>query len=199
MFKVKNIFTALFLSTSLFLNTAVLAETTIYDIKGNLPDLKFDLKKIDNDHFTEKNLQGKIVLVFFGYASCPDICPTTMAELSELRNSLNKEQVEAMQIIFISVDPHRDTPKVLQAYVDAFNNGAIGLTGSEKEIADIAKRYRVAYQIGKPKPGDDVNNYEVMHAQGIYIFDRHGKARLLSSNGEDTDKIKQKLETLFND
>lgn len=170
--------------------------TTVYNIKGNLPDLQFELQGL-NKVINAKDLQGKTVLVFFGYASCPDICPTTMAELSILKKSLTVQQQNNLQIVFISVDSHRDTPEILQAYVDAFDSGAIGLTGSTNQIAEIAKRYRVAYQIEKPKPGANANNYEVMHAQGIYIFDEKGKARLLASNAENTELLKEKLLELW--
>lgn len=169
--------------------------TTVYNIKGNLPDLKFKLQGL-NRTVNAEDLQGKAVLVFFGYASCPDICPTTMAELGVLKKSLGEQQ-DKVKIVFISVDPHRDTPEILQAYVDAFDNDALGLTGSAEQIAEIAKRYRVAYQIEKPKPGADANNYEVMHAQGIYIFDEKGKARFLASNAENTELLREKLLQLW--
>lgn len=169
--------------------------TTVYNIKGNLPDLKFELQGLHHSVKAE-DLQGKVALVFFGYASCPDICPTTMVELSILKKSLG-EQKDKVKIVFISVDPHRDTPEILQAYVNAFDNDALGLTGSAEQIAEIAKRYRVAYQIEKPKPGADANNYEVMHAQGIYIFDEKGKARFLATNAENTEQLKEKLLQLW--
>lgn len=171
---------------------ATSTDTKIYDIKGNLPDLQFNLQGV-NGIVSEKEIRGKVAVVFFGYASCPDICPTTMADLATLRQSIDAKLLDEMQIIFISVDPHRDTPQILQAYVDAFSSGAIGLTGTSKQIADIAKRYRVAYQIAKPAPGAEDNNYEVMHAQGIYIFDKQGKARFLASNADDTEYLKEKL------
>lgn len=171
---------------------AVDINTKVYNIKRNLPDLHFSLEGT-HGKVNEQALKGKVALVFFGYASCPDICPTTMADLSSLRRSLDPKLAANLQILFISVDPHRDTPKIIQAYVDAFDNGAIGVTGTAEEIADIAKRYRVAYQISKPAPGAADNNYEVMHAQGIYIFDKQGHARLLASNADDTELLKENL------
>ncbi|MDY3331883.1 MAG: SCO family protein [Pelistega sp.] len=170
--------------------------TTVYNIKGNLPDLKFELQGL-NKTVNAEDLKGKATLVFFGYASCPDICPTTMAELATLKKSLGEHE-DKVQIVFISVDPHRDTPEILQAYVDAFESGGLGLTGTTEQIAEVAKRYRVAYQIEKPKPGAAENNYEVMHAQGIYIFDEKGKARFLASNAENTELLKEKLLQLWN-
>jgi len=164
------------------------AGSTIHPIRGFLPDLDFELVAAGGKTITEKDFEGKVVMMFFGYASCPDICPTTMAQLSMVMESLG-EQAEQARVLFVSVDPHRDTPEILQAYVDAFDNRhAIGLTGSERQISRLARRYRVAYQIEKPR-GDDVNDYEVAHSRGIYIFDEHGKARLLASDGESVEKL----------
>src|SRR3546814_20010177 len=120
--------------------------------------------------------------MFFGYASCPDVCPTTMAQLSQVMLELG-DQADKVRILFISVDPHRDTPEVLQAYVNAFDSNAIGLTGTEKQVADVARRYRVAYQIEKPK-SDDPDNYEVANSRGVYIFDDKGRARYLEAGTE---------------
>lgn len=171
--------------------------TEVYNISGHLPDLKFKLNRAGNQTLDNQQLQGKVILVFFGYASCPDICPTTMAELTDLVSTLGPEKAEQIQIVFVSVDPHRDTPEVLQAYVDAFDNGAIGVTGNPDEIAEVARRYRVSYQIEKPKPGADPNNYEVMHAQGVYVFDKKGKARILASNLNFPEEFTEKLNALL--
>jgi len=148
-----------------------------------------NLKTIDD-------LKGKTVLLFFGYASCPDVCPTTMAQLTAVLQQLG-EQARDVRILFVSVDPHRDTPDILQAYVNAFNNNAIGVTGNEKQIADLARRYRVAYQIEKPKPGDDADIYDVTHSRGVYIFDNQGKARLLASDTDTIDTMVKDLRQLI--
>ena len=119
---------------------------TLYDVKGHLPDLKFSLPGAGGKTVSSDDLKGKTVLLFFGYASCPDICPTTMAQLTAVLQNLG-DKARDVRIVFVSVDPHRDTPDILQAYVDAFNKNAMGVTGDEKQIADLARRYRVAYQI----------------------------------------------------
>jgi protein SCO1/2 len=169
---------------------------SIYDVSGHLPDLKFSLLGEGNKVITQNDLKGKTVLMFFGYASCPDICPTTMAQLTEVLEKLGDEAKD-VRIIFVSVDPHRDTPDVLQAYVNAFNKNAIGLTGTEKQVADLARRYRVAYQIEKPKPGDDAKIYDVTHSRGVFIFDRTGRARLLAPDTEKVDVVTQDLRQLL--
>lgn len=163
------------------------ADSTIHPVRGFLPDLNFELAAAGGQTVTEDDFEGKVVMMFFGYASCPDVCPTTMAQLSQVMASLGTAS-DQVRIVFVSVDPHRDTPEILQAYVDAFGSNAIGLTGSERQISRLARRYRVAYQIEKPR-GDDSNAYEVAHSRGIYIFDGRGKARLLSSDSESVEKL----------
>ena len=163
------------------------ADSTIHPIRGFLPDLKFELVAAGNKTVTEEDFDDKIVMMFFGYASCPDVCPTTMAQLAQVQANLEGD-ADKVRIIFVSVDPHRDTPEILQAYVDAFDSNAIGLTGSERQISRLARRYRVAYQIEKPR-GSDEDIYDVAHSRGIYIFDENGKARLLASDGESVEKL----------
>ena len=169
---------------------------TLYNVTGHLPDLQFTLQGAGNRTVTERDLRGKTVLLFFGYASCPDICPTTMAQLSEVLQKLG-DDARDVRVVFISVDPHRDTPDVLQAYVDAFNNKAIGLTGNEAQVADLARHYRVAYQIEKPKPGDSADTYNVTHSRGVFVFDNQGRARLLASDTEAVDAVTADLRKLI--
>jgi protein SCO1/2 len=169
---------------------------SLYDVSGHLPDLEFSLKGVGNQTVTQASLKDKTALVFFGYASCPDICPTTMAQLTEVIAKLGND-AQDVRILFISVDPHRDKPDILQAYVDAFNKNAVCLTGSESEVAALARRYRVAYQIEKPKPGDNPETYDVTHSRGVFIFDRFGKARLLASDTEAIDTVTVDLRRLI--
>jgi len=174
------------------------ADSTIHPIRGFLPDLDFELVAAGNKTLTEEDFKDKVVMMFFGYASCPDICPTTMAQLAMVMENLG-EQARHARVIFVSVDPHRDTPEILQAYVDAFDSRhAIGLTGSERQIERLARRYRVAYQIEKPR-SDDANDYEVAHSRGIYIFDTRGKARMLASDGESVEKLTAAVRELLPD
>jgi protein SCO1/2 len=162
--------------------TAAKGDTALHNVRGFLPDLRFTLQGQGGKTITQDDFKGKTVLLFFGFASCPDVCPTTMAQLAHVVENLGKD-ADKVRILFISVDPHRDTPDILQAYVDAFGSNAIGLTGTEKQIADVARRYRVAYQIEKPKDGD-TENYDVAHSRGVYFFDAEGHARLLAPDTE---------------
>nr|WP_208621974.1 SCO family protein [Bordetella genomosp. 12] len=172
------------------------ANWTLYDVKGHLPDLKFKLPAAGGSTLSSEDLKGKTVLLFFGYASCPDICPTTLAQLSAVLQQLG-ERARNVRILFVSVDPHRDTPDILQAYVNAFNSQALGVTGSEQQIADLARRYRVAYQIEKPRPGDTADHYDVTHSRGVYIFDKTGRARLLASDTDSVADITRDLKQLL--
>jgi len=161
---------------------------SLYDVAGHLPDLQFTLTAAGGRGVTQRDVAGNTVLLFFGYANCPDICPTTMAQLSDVVNRLGPRGRD-VRILFVSVDPHRDTPERLQAYVNAFNDQAIGLTGSEAQIAELARRYRVAYQIEKPKPGDAADAYDVTHARAVYIFDAQGRARLMAADSDSVEAI----------
>lgn len=172
------------------------AKWALYDVSGHLPDLNFSLQAAGNKTLTQDDFKGKTVLMFFGYASCPDICPTTMAQLSEVIAKLGDEAKD-VRIIFVSVDPHRDTPDMLQAYVDAFNKNAIGLTGKEDQIQSLARKYRIAYQIEKPKSGDNPEVYDVTHSRGVFIFDNKGKARLLASDTEAVDLVTKDVRQLL--
>ncbi len=171
------------------------AAAAVHPVRGFLPDLRFTLQGAGGATITQDDFSGKVVLMFFGYASCPDICPTTMAQLAQVTEALG-QQADQVRILFVSVDPHRDTPDILQAYVDQFDPHAIGLTGSESAIADLARRYRVAYQIEKPSPASP-GQYEVSHSRGIYCFDQQGRARWLASDSESQDELLAALRPLL--
>ncbi len=167
----------------------------LYDIEGHLPDLKFSLQSSGGEDFSEKKFLGKIVLLFFGYANCPDICPTTISQINTVLNTLGEKSINICTL-FVSIDPHRDDSETLQAYLNSFGSNIIGLTGSSSKIETIARRYRIAYQIEKPKQVFeklDPDQYEVIHSRGIYIFDRKGKARLLASNTDNPDDLVKDL------
>jgi protein SCO1/2 len=170
-------------------------DKAIHHVRGFLPDLRFTLNGAGGKTVTQDDFKGKVVMLFFGYASCPDICPTTMAQLAQVMQNLGSDANRA-RIVFVSVDPHRDTPDKLQAYVDVFGKNAVGLTGTARQIADVARRYRVAYQIEKPKAGD-TENYEVAHGRGVYIFDPAGRARLLASDANSVQAITDGVKALL--
>lgn len=169
--------------------------TQVHKVRGFLPDLRFSLIGPGEQAVTEENFRGKVVMMFFGYSSCPDICPTTMAQLSQVMHLL-ADDAQKVRILFVSVDPHRDTSEKLQTYVRAFDTHAIGLTGTEQQVAQVARRYRVAYQIEKPR-SDNPDNYEVAHSRGVYIFDGNGKAAILASDSESVEALTESVRPLL--
>jgi len=189
------LFGLLLLNFALLLSSAAHA-STIHTVRGFLPDLRFTLIGGDGATVTQNDFRGKGVMLFFGYANCPDICPTTMVQLAQVMQALG-DTADQVRVVFVSVDPHRDTPEILQAYVQAFDRNAIGLTGSPRQIADVARRYRVSFQIGKPAPGDDENRYEVAHSRGIFFFDGQGRARFLASDAESVEALAQAARALL--
>jgi protein SCO1 len=159
------------------------------DVSGHLPDLSFNLTDDNGQPVTGHSFEGQTTLVYFGYTHCPDVCPETMARLMQVVQQLGPDAKD-VRIVFITVDPARDTPAALHAYVRAFDaEHAIGLTGTDSAVEGIAKRYRVAYQMEKR---DAKGAYDVTHSSAVYIFDSHGHARLLAT---ETDSI----ETIAND
>ena len=119
------------------------------------------------------DLSGKVVLLSFGYSNCPDICPTTLAEMGKVLRALgNKES--SVRVVFITVDPHRDTPKRLTSYLANFHETMIGLTGSVKELTEVASQYSSKFRKEEPGPG---SGYTVGHTTFVFILDQSGKAR----------------------
>lgn len=148
------------------------------NITGVMPDLQFNLTNDLGQKVTAQTYRGKVVLLYFGYTHCPDVCPTTMQLMSSVVQQLGTEAKD-VRILFVSVDPKRDTDAILKAYTQAFSPYAVGLTGTMKDIEAITRRYRVAFSYGKP---DAHGNYTVDHSAGVYIFGRNGHIRLLASD-----------------
>ena len=143
----------------------------LYNPGGN-----FTLTGTSGKPFHLQDLRGKIVLLFFGYTSCPDACPSTLAKLQRAFNLLPKEQVEQVRTVFVSVDPKRDTPKLLQEYVNYFGINAIGLTGTKAEIDKVVQAYQAHYL---EIPGETGNWYSINHTTTVYLHDKRGKVRYL--------------------
>jgi protein SCO1/2 len=164
------------------------------DISGHMPDLAFRLTDDQGKTVTASDYRGKVTLLYFGYTHCPDVCPLTLAHLHVVMQRLGK-LADGARILFVSVDPARDTPETLHAYVTAFDPHAIGLTGAPADIEVLTKRYRAAFTREPDKAG---GSYEVSHSSGIYIFDVNGKARLLATPEDSQDKLVHDLHLLLN-
>ncbi len=155
-------------------------------VAGHMPDLDFRLTDDQGKAVTGKDYQGKVVLLYFGYTHCPDVCPLTLAQLHVVMQKLGP-LADSVRILFGTVDPARDTPAIMGACVTAFDPHAIGLTGSPTDIEALSKRYRSAFT-REPDRAD--GNYEVSHSSAIYVFDQQGKARLLSTpNNPQSDMV----------
>jgi protein SCO1 len=127
---------------------------------------------------TLADFRGKVVLVFFGFTHCPDACPTTLVEMAQALRQLGPD-AERVQVLFVTVDPERDTPAVLRQYVPSFNPAFLGLYGDPDATARAAKEFKVFYQ-KQPLPG---GGYSVDHTAGTYIYDREGRLRLFAQYG----------------
>jgi protein SCO1/2 len=132
---------------------------------------------------TLADFRGKAVVMFFGYTHCPDVCPTTMAELKMVKEQLGQDGGR-VQVLFVTVDPERDTQQVLAQYVPAFDPGFIGLRGDSAATAKVAKEFKVFYQ---KVPGSRPDNYSVDHTAGSYVFDPQGRLRLFVRHGNAAD------------
>jgi protein SCO1/2 len=155
------------------------------DIGGHMPDLQFQLTDDNGKPASAADFRGKVVLLYFGYTHCPDVCPLTLAQLHATLQKLGKP-ADDVRILFVSVDPARDTPAVLHAYVNAFDKRAVGLTGSPGAIEALSKRYRSAFT---REPSGAGGNYEVTHSSAIYVFDRAGHARVLDADAPQDDLV----------
>jgi protein SCO1 len=149
------------------------------DITGAEFARNFQLTDHHRKARTLADFKGKVVVVFFGYTYCPDACPTTMGELALVMKELGKD-AERLQVLFITVDPERDTPEVLAQYVPAFNPAFLGLYGDAEATARTAKEFRVLYQ-KQPAQG---GAYSVDHSAGSFIFDTEGRVRLFAQYGQ---------------
>lgn len=152
----------------------------------------FTLTGTDGKPFASASLKGQPYALFFGFTHCPDVCPNTLGRLAQLRKELGKGD-DAFRILFVSVDPERDTPKVVGDYVSLFGTPIIGLTGTQEQVAAVAKQHAV-YQ-RKVADKDAPDGYTVDHGATVLLFDRDGKfvstIALEEANGPALDKLRR--------
>lgn len=149
------------------------------DVSGSSPALKFTMTRArDGREVTAADYRGNIVMLYFGYTFCPDVCPTTLQNASLILEKLGA-RAKDVRFLFVTVDPHRDSEKALAEYVSNFGARFVGLRGTADQIAALARRYRVVYSV-TPETRD--HPYEVTHSSAVYVFDRSGAARLLVSS-----------------
>ncbi|CAG4895360.1 SCO family protein [Paraburkholderia gardini] len=153
------------------------------DITGNTQfGADFSLPDTSGKMRTMADFKGKVVVLFFGYTHCPDVCPTTMAELSQALQQLGPKDAQRVQVLFVTVDPERDTPELLAQYVPAFNPAFIGLRpANDAQLVKVAKDFRVYYA---KVPGKTPDSYTMDHTAASYVFDPDGKLRLFARDGQ---------------
>ena len=139
------------------------------------------------------DFKGKVVFVFFGYTHCPDICPTTLSEMVSIRKALGPD-ADRLQVLFITLDPERDTPELLASFVPAFDPSFIGLTGDQVTIDKVATDFKVFAQ---KVPGKDGKSYTIDHTAGSYVFDQQGRIRLFVRQGQPTEALLKDLKQLL--
>ena len=163
------------------------------DITGASYARDFALTDAAGKRRTLAEFRGKLVVVFFGFAQCPDVCPTTLADLAQVKKRLGSDG-ERIQVVFITVDPERDSPQVLASFVPAFDPSFIGLTGTSEEIAAAAREFKVFYQ---KVAGKTETSYTIDHTAGAYVFDREGRVRLFIRHATGAEAIAADLQRLL--
>ena len=171
---------------------ATQADTT--DISGVMPPLAFSMTRAnDGTKVSAADYHGKSVLLYFGYTHCPDECPTTLANLATVLKRLGP-QAEHLRVLFVTVDPARDTLGELKSYVASFAPEIDGLRGNADSVTALARRYRVIYSVD---PGSPTRTYTVMHSNSLFAFDASGRARYVTLSTDNTTALAALIEALI--
>ena len=163
------------------------------DITGAEYARKLELTDHNGQPRTLADFKGKVTVVFFGFTQCPDVCPSTMAELAQVKTALGKDG-ERVQGVFVSVDPERDTPEILKAYMAGFDPSFVALRGTPEQTAAVAKEFKVYYA---KVPGKTEGSYTVDHTAGSYVFDAQGRVRLFQRYGTGAEDLAADLKALL--
>ena len=163
------------------------------DITGAEFARDFALIDPDGKKRTLADFKGKVVVLFFGYTQCPDVCPTTLAELAEVMKLLGPD-ADRVQVLFVTLDPQRDTPKLLAQYVPAFDPRFLGLWGDSETIARTAREFKVFFQ---KVEGRTPESYSIDHTAGSYVFDTQGRVRLFIKHAQGAQPLAQDLRQLL--
>jgi len=163
------------------------------DVTGSSFGRDFSLTDAGGATRTLADYRGKAVVVFFGYTQCPDVCPTTLAALAEAMKQLGTA-ADRVQVLFVTVDPDRDTAELLKAYVPAFDPRFVGLRGDAKATEAVAKEFRIVYQ---KVPGATPSTYTVDHSAGTFLFDPQGRLRVYIGHGQAPDAFAHDLRELL--
>jgi len=160
------------------------------DISHLMPPLAFELIDERGEPVTEAVFRGRPVALYFGFSHCPDICPMTLAKLTAAARRLPEASRDRLQLAFISVDPARDGPAQLARYTDAFSEGMLGLTGSQSQLQDLTRRYRVTYGYEEPRAD---GQYDVSHSSAVWVFNAELDAELMLFDDMSIDAMAEDL------
>ena len=153
----------------------------------------FELTDHNGQVRTLKDFAGKVVVLFFGYTQCPDVCPTTMTELAEVKKALGADG-ERLQGIFITVDPERDTPELLKAYMGNFDPSFVALRTTPDKLTALAKDYKIYF---KKVEGKTPTSYSMDHSAGSYVYDTQGRLRLFTRYGSGPKPLTEDIRQLL--
>ena len=163
------------------------------DISSVRMDTAFSLKDFNGRIRTLEDFKGKVVVLFFGFTHCPDICPTTLTDLKKTM-ALLKDKASAVQVIFITLDPARDTEDVLKKFIPTFNSSFLGLTGTENDIDKVANQLKI---FNKKVNDGSKAGYTIDHSAGLYVLDKKGSIKLHISNGQKPEDLASDLAKLI--
>ena len=163
------------------------------DVTGARFGRGFDLTDATGKPRTLADFHGKVVVLFFGYTQCPDVCPTTLSALAQTMKTLGAD-ASRVQVVFVTVDPDRDTAPLLASYVSAFDPSFVALRGDADAIARTAKEFKILYQ---KQPGRTPESYTVDHSAGTFVFDPQGRLRLYVGNGQGPDVFAHDIRELL--
>lgn len=163
------------------------------DITGATFARDFTLADHNGQVRTLSDFRGKVVALFFGYTHCPDVCPTTLHDFAQALQTLGPLG-DRVQVLFVTVDPARDTPEILREYVPAFDPRFLGLVANEAELSALVREYKVVYIKTAEKAADD---YLIDHSAGTYVYDPQGRLRLLMPYGSGAEDIAHDLKVLL--
>ena len=161
------------------------------DVSRKFTDVNFRLTDHNGQIRTLNDFRGKVVVLFFGYTHCPDVCPTTLADLAQVMGKLGRD-AERVQVLFVTIDPERDTQALLAQYVPAFYPEFLGLYGDSKATAQVAGTFHIIYQKQSASAG-----YNIDHSAGSYLIDTTGQVRLLSPYAQRVDFLEQDIRLLL--
>ena len=163
------------------------------DITGANYAQSFTLKDHNGSQRSLSDFKGKVVVVFFGYTQCPDVCPTSLSELVRVKQLLGTNG-SLMQGVFVTLDPERDKPEMLKAYMANFDDSFVAFVPTPAELEDLAKKFKIYY---KRVEGQTPTSYTMDHSTGSYVYDQQGRLRLFGQYGLGAEKLVQDIQVLI--